>query len=123
MSVTEPRAKTFRKPSRARSGRVKWSAKSLPINLSRGTPVTVTAAAFTSVIFPSASIVSSGSWLASIRLRAYPEACFRAVTSRHAMTRPSPSLAARTSYQFVAKLASGTAASFASVTPVSATCR
>src|SRR5581483_3788496 len=51
---------------------------------SRATPVTFTVASFTSVIFPSGLIVTSGSRLASIKLRAYSAACFWAVTSRAA---------------------------------------
>src|SRR5712664_1275812 len=46
--------------------------------LSRGIPVTFTVASFTSVILPSGLIVTSGSTLASIRLRAY---CVRRISS------------------------------------------
>ncbi len=46
-------------------------------------------ASFTSVILPSELIVTSGSSEASTRLRAYPEACFCAVTSRAAANTPS----------------------------------
>ncbi len=56
----------------------------MPINLFLDTPVTFVDAWFTSVIFPSGEIVTSGSSDASIRLRAYREACFNAVTSHAA---------------------------------------
>ncbi len=53
----------------ARSGSVKYSAKSVPTNCARSTPVTRITASFTSVILPSGLIVTSGSGLASITLR------------------------------------------------------
>ncbi len=46
------------------------------MSLSLVTPVTLTVASFTSVIFPSRLIVTSGSRLASIRLRAYADVRF-----------------------------------------------
>ena len=53
----------------------------MPINCSRSIPIIRIAASFTSVILPSGLIVTSGSRLASIRLRAYcaaKRACSRA---------------------------------------------
>src|SRR5438309_598414 len=58
---------------------------------SRGTPVALMVASLTSVILPSTLMVTSGSRLASMRLRAYWEACFWAVTSRTAAVTSSPS--------------------------------
>jgi len=51
--------------------------------------VTLIEPSLTSVTLPSALIVTSGSSDASIRLRAYCEACFCAVTSRAAAKMPS----------------------------------
>ena len=45
------------------------------MSFSRGTPVTLAVASLTSVILPSGLMVTSGSTLASIRLRAYCAAC------------------------------------------------
>ena len=45
-----------------------------PISSSRLTPVALAVASLTSVILPSAEMVTNGSRLASIRLRAYWEA-------------------------------------------------
>ena len=50
--------------------------------LSRSMPVTRAVAALTSVILPSGLMVTSGSRVASSRLREYSAACFSAVTSR-----------------------------------------
>jgi hypothetical protein len=62
--------------------------ESVPISDWRSTPVTFVVASLTSVIFPSALIVTSGSRLASINLRAYRDACFG--RSHHAGRQTSP---------------------------------
>jgi hypothetical protein len=62
--------------------------KSVPISFSREMPVTLIEPSLTSVILPSGLMVTSGSSEASIRLRAYCEACFCAVTSRAAANTP-----------------------------------
>ncbi len=75
---------------------MKYREKFVPISSFRGTPVTRTVASFTSLIVPSGLIVTSGSRLASIRLRLYAlarrtasSAFFRSVMSRAAAKTPA----------------------------------
>ena len=51
-------------------------------------PVTLIEASFTSVIFPVALMVTNGSKLASIKLRAYLDDCFWAASSGVASSLP-----------------------------------
>jgi phage terminase Nu1 subunit (DNA packaging protein) len=75
---------------------VKYVEKSVPISSSRGTPVTWTVAAFTSVIAPSGLIVTRGSSEASISERLYAfarctasSAAFWSVMSRAMVEAPT----------------------------------
>ena len=77
--MTDPSLNTRSYPSLAFLGSVKYLEKSVPMRFSLDTPVILTVASFTSVIFPFRLIVTSGSRLASIRLRAYcdvSDSCF-----------------------------------------------